>query len=61
MKVQRINEDIHITEIEDFDLFQTMLCGQCFHFEVIDDENNIEEITTIQEVEEIPETEEQSS
>ncbi|MBQ5735808.1 MAG: DNA glycosylase [Lachnospiraceae bacterium] len=38
MKVQRINEDIHITEIEDFDLFQTMLCGQCFHFEVIDDE-----------------------
>lgn len=38
MRIRSIDKDIEITELEDFDLFQTMLCGQCFHFEVIDKE-----------------------
>ena len=37
MKIKECGRDLQITEIADFDLEQTLECGQCFHFNRIDD------------------------
>lgn len=37
MKIKECGRDLQITEITDFDLEQTLECGQCFHFNKIDD------------------------
>lgn len=37
MKVRECGRDFEITEVTDFDIEQTLECGQCFHFNKIDD------------------------
>lgn len=38
MKIDYVNNNVIISELTDFDLFQTMECGQCFNYEIIDKE-----------------------
>ncbi len=33
MKIEEKNGDVWLTEVTDFDIEQTMECGQCFHFQ----------------------------
>ena len=32
MKIVQDNKNVYVKDIRDFDLGQTMECGQCFHF-----------------------------
>lgn len=36
MKIDYIDNNVIVSKLKDFDLFQTMDCGQCFNYEVID-------------------------
>ena len=38
MNAEKKGKDLIIKELKDFDLAQTMECGQCFHFVRVDDE-----------------------
>ena len=37
MKIKEYGKDLEIAEVSDFDIAQTLECGQCFHFNRIDD------------------------
>ncbi|MDD6797623.1 MAG: DNA glycosylase [Clostridia bacterium] len=37
MKITDCGRDLKITDVKDFDIEQTLECGQCFHFNMIDD------------------------
>ena len=37
MKIKEYGKDLEIAEVSDFDIAQTLECGQCFHFYRIDD------------------------
>lgn len=37
MKIKSIKKDLIITDINDFDIKETLECGQCFHFTKIDE------------------------
>ena len=37
MKVEHINNDVVLTNVSDFNIQQIFECGQCFHFEKLDD------------------------
>ena len=42
MKVEHINNDVILTDVSDFNIEQIFECGQCFHFEKLD---NMEYVT----------------